>query len=131
MGYINLPSRLVESSIAASVIIAAFNNLVPFFAERGWMVAFGFGLLHGFGFANSLNDLGLHHIQLASTLFGFNFGVEIGQLAIVAVFLPMALSIRQFALYRNIFLRAGSVGIMALSTVWLAERVLDFKWLPF
>ena len=95
LGYVHLPTRLVESAIAASVVLAAFNNLVPFFAERGWMVAFGFGLLHGFGFANALRDLGLRTGELAATLFGFNLGVELGQLAIVAVFLPLALCLRR------------------------------------
>ena len=113
------------------VTLAAFNNLVPFFAERGWLVAFGFGLIHGFGFANALNDLGLRHGELAATLFGFNLGVELGQLAIVAVFLPLALSVRHLIFYQRVVLRVGSAAIVAVSATWLAERVLDFKWLPF
>jgi hypothetical protein len=131
LGLVHLPGRLVESAIAASVVLAAFNNLAPFFAERGWLVAFGFGLLHGFGFANALRDLGLQHGQLAATLFGFNLGVEAGQLAIVAVFLPLALSLRRLLLYQRFVLRAGSVAIMLVASTWFAERVLDFKWLPF
>ena len=131
LGIIHLPSRLVESAIAASVVLAAFNNLKPFFAERCWMVAFGFGLLHGFGFANALRDLGLQSGQLAATLFGFNLGVEIGQLAIVAVFFPVALSLRQWFFYQPIVLRCSSKAIMLIASTWLAERILDFKWLPF
>jgi HupE / UreJ protein len=131
LGYVHLPTRLVESAIAASVVLAAFNNLVPFFAERGWMVAFGFGLLHGFGFANALRDLGLHSGQLAATLFGFNLGVELGQLAIVAVFLPLALSLRRLLFYQRFVLRLGSAAIIFVASSWLAERVFDFKWLPF
>jgi len=131
LGLVHLPTRLVESAIAASVVVAAANNIVPFFAERGWMVAFGFGLLHGFGFANALRDLGLQHGQLAATLFGFNLGVEIGQLAIVAVFLPVALSMRTLLFYRRFLLQAGSVAIACVASTWLAERVFDFKWLPF
>ena len=131
LGFVHLPTRLVESAIAASVVLAAFNNLVPFFAERGWLVAFGFGLLHGFGFANALRDLGLHSGQLAATLFGFNLGVELGQLAIVAVFLPLALSLRHLVFYQRFVLRLGSVTIIVIASAWLAERALDFKWLPF
>jgi hypothetical protein len=131
LGYVHLPTRLVESAIAASVVLAAFNNLVPFFAERGWMVAFGFGLLHGFGFANALRDLGLHTGQLAATLFGFNLGVELGQLAIVAIFLPLALCLRRLMFYQNFVLRVGSAAIMVVASTWMAERVFDFKWLPF
>jgi len=131
LGVVHLPVRLVESSIAATVVIAALNNVIPCFAERGWMVAFGFGLLHGFGFANALADLGLHTGQMAATLFGFNLGVEIGQLTIVAVFMPLALSVRHLMFYQNLVLRAGSVAIMVIASTWLAERVLDVKWLPF
>jgi hypothetical protein len=131
LGYVHLPTRFVESAIAASVVLAAFNNLVPYFAERGWMVAFGFGLLHGFGFANALRDLGLHSGQLAATLLGFNLGVELGQLAIVAVFLPLALSLRHLMFYRRFVLRIGSTAIIVVAAAWLAERVLDFKLLPF
>ena len=131
LGLVHLPSRLVESAIAASVVLAAFNNLVPFFADRGWMVAFGFGLLHGFGFANALRDLGLQHGQLAATLFGFNLGVELGQLAIVAVFLPLAFSLRRLLFYQRFVLRLGSAVIVVVASTWLAERVFNFKWLPF
>ena len=131
LGYVHLPTRLVESAIAASVVLAALNNLVPFFAERGWMVAFGFGLLHGFGFANALRDLGLHTGQLAATLFGFNLGVELGQLAIVGVFLPLALGLRRLMFYQAFVLRLGSAAIMVMASTWMAERVFDFKWLPF
>lgn len=131
LGYVHLPSRLVESAIAASVVLAAFNNLVPFFAERGWMVAFAFGLLHGFGFANALRDLGLHAGQLAATLFGFNLGVEIGQLAIVAVFFPLAYSLRELLFYKRVILQFGSATIMIIASTWMAERVFNFKWLPF
>jgi hypothetical protein len=131
LGVVHLPARLIESAIAGSVVLAALNNLTPFFSERGWIVAFGFGLLHGFGFANALRDLGLQDGQLALTLFGFNVGVETGQLAIVALFLPFALSLRHLVFYPRVVLRLGSAGIIAVSTTWLAERVLDFKWLPF
>jgi hypothetical protein len=131
LGWVHPPSRLIESGIAASIVVAALNNLVPLFAEGGWRVAFAFGLLHGFGFANALRDLGLPPGQLAVTLFGFNLGVELGQLAIVLVFLPLALSLRRLLLYQRLVLRFGSAAIIAVASTWLAERMLDFKWLPF
>ena len=131
LGLVHLPSRLVESAIAASVVLAAFNNLVPIVAERGWMVAFAFGLLHGFGFANALHDLGLGSGQLAATLFGFNLGVEIGQLAIVSVFFPLAYGLRPLVFYKRFVLQFGSAAIMMVASTWMAERVFDFKWLPF
>jgi len=131
LGMVHLAARFVESAIAASVVLAAFNNLVPLFAERGWMVAFGFGLVHGFGFANALRDLGLQHGQLAVTLLGFNVGVELGQLLIVAVFLPVAFGLRHLLFYRRFVLRFGSAAILTVAASWFAERVLDFKVLPF
>ncbi len=131
MGWVRLPVRWTEAAIAASVIVAAANNFRPFFTESGWRVAFGFGLLHGFGFASGLHDLGLRPGQLAGALLGFNVGVEIGQLAIVALFLPLALLVRHRALYQQLGLHAGSGVIIAVATVWFAERVGDFKWLPF
>src|SRR5262249_29438576 len=89
LGVITLPSRLIESTIAASVVIAALNNLYPLIDKRLWLVAFTFGLVHGLGFANALTDLALPRSALAVSLVSFNLGVEAGQLAIVATFLPI------------------------------------------
>jgi len=130
-GVVQLPERLVESAIAASIVLAAVNNLAQFFSDRAWLVAFGFGLIHGFGFANALRDIGLRHGQLAVTLFGFNLGVELGQLAVVAVFLPLPFGLRGMLFYQRFVLRAGSTAICAVATAWLAERLFDFKCLPF
>jgi len=128
---VKLPSRLTESAIAASVILAALNNLWPVVRERGWMVAFGFGLIHGFGFATALSDLGLAQGALALTLVGFNLGVELGQLAIVGIFLPIAFSLRRTWAYQKPVLNIGSAVIILISTAWLIERVLDVKFMPF
>ncbi len=73
---INIPSWIAESAIAASVIVAALNNVFPIFHGRRWIVAFGFGLIHGFGFANVLTELGLPQSTLLIALVGFNLGVE-------------------------------------------------------
>ncbi len=122
---ITLPSRWVESAIAASVILAALNNLFPLFQSKRWMMAFAFGLLHGFGFANVLTDLGLPQSALLLPLVGFNLGVEIGQIAIVSVFLPLAYAIRKTSFYRSAIVTAGSSLIVLVATVWLVERVFD------
>ncbi len=128
---VRLPSRLVESTIALSVIIAAANNLKPFFRERGWMVAFGFGLIHGFGFATVLGELGLPTGSLAKALIGFNLGVEVGQLAIVAVFLPVAFLMRSTVFYRRVALQTGSVAIAMVAGLWLVDRAFDIGFMPF
>jgi hypothetical protein len=131
LGVISLPSRLVESTIAASVVIAALNNVFPLFRERRWVMAFVFGLIHGFGFAGVLSDLGLPQDALILALIGFNLGVEAGQLAIVAVFLPLAFALRHTFIYRRIVLTGGSLVIAALALVWFAERAFDLKLLVF
>lgn len=131
LGVISLPSRLVESVIAASVIVAALNNVFPLFSERRWAMAFAFGLVHGFGFASVLADLGLPSDALILALVGFNVGVELGQLAIVAGFLPLAYALRRTVLYRRLVLLGGSLLIALVASVWFVERAFDLKLLTF
>ena len=131
LGVIALPSRVVESAIAASVVLAALNNVLPVFHGRRWMVAFLFGLIHGFGFASVLADLGLPQGTLVLALVGFNLGVEAGQLAIVALFLPLAFAIRRTVFYRRVMMMGGSALVTLLATVWLCERAFNFKVMPF
>ena len=128
---VRLPSRLTESAIALSVMLAALNNLRPMVRERGWLVAFVFGLVHGFGFANALSELGLGGGGLLAVLAGFNLGVETGQLAIVAVFLPVAFALRRSWFYQIPVLRMGSTVIILIASTWFVERVANVKWLPF
>ncbi len=122
---VTLPSRVVESAIAASVMLAALNNLRGSADNRRWPMAFVFGLIHGFGFASVLADLGLPKEALTVALVGFNVGVELGQLAIVAVFLPIAFALRRTVFYRRAVFQAGSVAIAALALWWFAERAFD------
>jgi len=131
LGVISLPSRWVESTIALSVVIAALNNVFPLFAERRWVMAFVFGLVHGFGFASVLTDLGLPQDTLVLALVGFNLGVETGQLAIVAAFLPIAFLLRNTWAYKRVVLLGGSLIIAALAMIWLIERVFDLKLIGF
>jgi len=125
MGWIHLPARLVESVIAASIFVAALNNFLPRSAGgRGAWLAFGFGLIHGFGFAGALGEIGAEGGPLWRTLAGFNLGVEVGQLAIVAVFLPIAFSLRQTRFYRTGVLYGGSSAAGLCALFWLWERAL-------
>jgi hypothetical protein len=129
LGLVSLPSRLVESAIAFSVVLAALNNLKPVVRQRRWLIAFVFGLIHGFGFASVLAELGLPTDALVLSLVGFNVGVEAGQLAIVAVFLPVAFWLRNTGLYRRGVFVGGSLLTLLIALVWLAERALDLKLL--
>ena len=126
---VKLPSRLVESLIAVSVMIAAFNNIQPLFHRWRAVVAFGFGLIHGFGFAAVLADLNLQKEALAWPLLGFNLGVEMGQLAIVLAFLPLAFLLRDSWFYQRTLLRVGSYAIAALAGIWLLERSQNLQLL--
>jgi hypothetical protein len=128
LGLIRLPSQWVESVIAASVILAALNNLYPVMHGGRAGMAFGFGLIHGMGFANVLSDLGLPPEALLAALLGFNVGVELGQLAIVAIFLPVAYLLRMSFVYRALIFNTGSGLIAGLATIWLLERSLNLRW---
>jgi hypothetical protein len=130
LGVISLPSRLVESAIAASVVLAALNNVRPVVYRGRWLIAFAFGLIHGFGFASVLADLGLPQDSLLLALVAFNVGVELGQLAIVAVFLPIAYALRETRLYRRVVLVGGSLLVTAIAAVWLVERAFNVVLIP-
>ena len=128
---VTLPSRLVESAIAASVVLAAWNNLRPLVRERVWLFAFGFGLLHGFGFASALAGFGLKSGSLLAPLVGFNLGVELGQLVIVIGFLPLAWALRGSWFYQQLTLRLGSTFVLLLAATWMVQRLFDLPLLPF
>jgi len=123
---ISLPSRLVESAIALSVLLAALNNIWPIVTRRAWLLAFCFGLVHGFGFASVLNDLGLPRDALAVSLAGFNIGVEIGQLTVVLAIVPLIYWLRDARFYRPGVLVGGSSAIALVACVWLVGRVFGF-----
>ncbi|MGH8018428.1 MAG: HupE/UreJ family protein [Opitutaceae bacterium] len=128
---VTLPAKFVESVIALSVLLAALNNIWPVVRDRTWMVAFGFGLIHGFGFANVLADLALPAGTLAIALVSFNIGVELGQLAIVAVFFPLAFLVRRRGFYQPVKLRFGSALISVIALGWIVQRVFEVNVMPF
>ena len=129
LNWVSLPSRLVESGIALTVLLGALNNLHPVLRERRWVAAFVFGLIHGFGFAGALKALGLPPGDLAISLFGFNLGVEIGQLVIVAAFVPLAFRLRNTRFYRLAVFYGGSIMIALIAAAWFIERAWDLKLL--
>ena len=129
LSIVSLPSRLVETAIAFSVLAAALNNLWPLVQGRRWVVAFVFGLIHGFGFASVLADLGLPQDALLLALVGFNLGVEAGQLLIVALFLPLAYGVRRTWVYKRVVLGAGSAVIACVALGWMVERWFDLQLL--
>ncbi len=123
---INLPSHIVESIIALSIGLAAFHNISPIFKGRDWVIAFVFGLFHGFGFASVLNDLGLTNEFLTLSLLGFNIGVEIGQIVIIALIFPVLYVLRKSKLYPKILVY-GSIVLILISLYWFTERVFEIN----
>lgn len=122
------PARIVEPIIALSIIAIAVETLRPRKEGersdyRPWL-AFGFGLIHGFGFAGALAELGLPREALAPALAAFNLGVELGQAAIVLAAAPLlALLARRLPKGHRAVVVAGSLGIAAMGAYWFVERI--------
>ena len=126
LGLFELPSRPVEALIALSIIATAAHNLRPIFNDKEWLIAFGFGLFHGLGFAGLLTDLGLDRTNRVWSLLGFNIGVEIGQAFIILVIFPILFLLRRTALYAHV-LRLGSIVMGLIATNWFIERAFDVE----
>lgn len=122
LGWINLPSRWVEVGIAASVALAAMNNIFPLVVRLGWLT-FVFGLLHGMGFAGVLGELGVPSDQKLLTVLSFNLGVEIGQMVIVAAVLPVLILVRNSVWYSRYSVIGVSVVITLVALQWVVERI--------
>jgi hypothetical protein len=121
-GTVSLPARPIEIAIAASIVIAGLLNLVPRISRLRLPLAFAFGLVHGFGFANALAELGAGGVPLVPMLAGFNLGVEVGQLAIVAVVLPLLLWLRRQPLYPRRLMPAASLVTAIAGAIWVIQR---------
>lgn len=118
----SLPSRPVETGIAISILISAFHAWRPIFAGREALIAGGFGLVHGLAFATVIGHFVLEPWQKAQSILGFNLGIELVQLAVVACILPSLLVLARTRLYPTIrIIGAWVAGIAA--TAWIVERV--------
>ena len=127
-----IPGRIVEPAIAVSIVFVAVENFFSRDIDKRWRVAFLFGLIHGFGFAGALREIGLPPNAVVPALAAFNLGVEIGQVAIVAIVLPvLGLVDRMLASDRTKPVRAArlvyavSAVISLLGGYWLLARVFE------
>ena len=124
---VRLPSRIVEPLIAASIAYVGIENLV-----RGesppwrWLITFSFGLIHGLGFADALREFGIGSAGsgIVLPLVGFNLGVEIGQLAVAAIILPMLWCLRKHPAITHRLVPVCSVSIVIAGSYWMIERIL-------
>ncbi len=123
---VSIPGRLVESAIALSIVYVAAENFFIKESDQRWLVTFAFGLMHGFGFANVLTELGLPAQGMVASLLAFNLGVEFGQVVIVLLILPLVhLALR--TRWRKQFVYIASAFILLFGMAWFAERAFDFK----
>lgn len=124
---VNVESKYVEPLIAATIVYVGIENLVRRDVPRGrWLLAFAFGLVHGFGFASVLRELGVSSATtgVAVPLVSFNLGVETGQLAITAVVLPIVFALRKRPQFSNRWVPIFSSVVIALGAFWFVERTL-------
>lgn len=121
LGIVSVPSRLVESCIAASIIYVAAENLWRRKDEASWILVFIFGLVHGLGFANVLKEMELPRNQLIQSLVSFNLGIELGQLVIVLASWFLLSKITRLEWAKNLK-PAGSVAIMMMASFWFFQR---------
>jgi hypothetical protein len=124
-GLVSLPSRLVETLIALSIAYVAIENIVT--SElKPWrpVLVFGFGLLHGLGFAVVLRELGLPQGEFVTALFSFNIGVELGQLSVIAMAFLAVGWFRERSWYRRAIVLPASLAISLVGLYWAAQRAL-------
>jgi hypothetical protein len=122
LGIVRLPARPIEAIIALSIAAAALFNIYRPFDVREWFLAFAFGLFHGFGFANVLGGIDLERSYLVLSLLGFNLGVELGQIGIIAVVFPLLYALRTSRIYLPA-MRYASALLIAIALFWFVERV--------
>lgn len=129
LGFAGLPQAPVEALIALSIVFLAVElarAATDSWTRRWpWVVAFGFGLLHGFGFAGALSDIGLPQGEVPAALLAFNLGVEAGQIAVIATVLALRAAIQRFAPKAEaLSLRITTYSIGIIASYWLLDRVL-------
>jgi len=124
---IALPSRLVESIIALSIILVALNNIFGKVREGSLLIILALGLFHGLGFASVMGNLPFRMVDLLRIVIGFNIGVELGQVAIVAVLFPLLFLLRRSSLYQPLVLRGASVVLALIAGLWFVQRSMGLE----
>jgi hypothetical protein len=131
LGWMRLPASIVEPAIAVTIMLAALDNIRPLIRHGRGPITFLFGLIHGFGFAGVLGELELPAAALGWALFQFNLGLELGQLGMVLLVVPVLNLLRHRMLYVPAVMVTGSLGAIMLAGVWFVERTADVSLLPF
>ena len=123
---VSLSGKIVEPLIAASIMYVGIENLFRRDLNQRWMLTFAFGLVHGLGFASALRDLGVgaNGGSVAVPLVSFNLGVELGQLSIAAVGLPLIWKLSKLPKFETVYAPACSVLVLMAGGWWLLARTL-------
>lgn len=125
IGVVHLPSRLVETLIAISILVSAIHAMRPLFPGKEVFIAVGFGLVHGLAFASTIAGFGFTAWYMVMTILAFNIGIELMQLIIVALALPPLVMLSRTALYATVrWVAAVFAGIAALG--WIGARAFDW-----
>jgi hydrogenase/urease accessory protein HupE len=124
LGIVELPSRFIEATIAFSICYVAAENLFRREIRYRWGLTFLFGLIHGLGFANILKEMNIPSSQLVSSLLSFNIGIEVVQLLLVLLVLPLLIFIQKLPHYKRI-VQVGSIIVILLGGFWLIERIFS------
>ena len=127
LDFLTVPSRVVESIIALSIVLVAGNNLFGKFKDGSLWIILLLGLFHGMGFASVMGHLPFRMGQLLKIAVGFNIGVELGQVAIVAVVFPLLFLLRRSSLYQPLILRGGSLALIAIAGWWFVQRAFGLE----
>jgi HupE / UreJ protein len=130
LGLVRVSARFVEPAVALTIMLAALDNIRSILPRLRWQVAFLFGLIHGLSFASALGPMQLPPLAMALALGSFNVGVEIGQIALALLLVPIVFVSRHDAVYRRAVTPAASLAAILLAGMWLLDRVLGLDLLP-
>ena len=122
-GFLGLPARTAEVVIAASVVLAAVMNCVSPKHQLSWFIAYSFGLIHGFGFAGALAELAGTGSLPWYHLLAFNLGVELGQIALMLIILPLLVLLGSRINYSRYVVRTLSTLVAVVGVLWMFERL--------
>jgi len=123
LGWVEVPTALVEAIIAGSIIVVALNNIFPLFSAHTWLLIFVFGLIHGLGFASAMGDLQFRNVKIEKVLILFSIGIELGQIAVVCIVLPLLYWLRKTTVYRKLIMPCLSLMFAFVAAFWFGQRV--------
>lgn len=121
--FIDAPARYVEPAVAATIMGAAIDNLLPLLSFARWTIAFGFGLVHGLAFATALGPMRLSTSGSLLALAGFNGGVELGQITVAALLMPLVFTARRKSVYVSFVAPALTALAFLLALLWFIDRI--------